>query len=87
MVRNMIEATIFSFVRDEGTIVVFGATRVDNGRTIYIGIEHRFAQDIVRALDYEEPTVNVDEWQIIGDAPVPPEMAKLREIAKAIELP
>lgn len=76
----MIECTIFSFVRDEGTIVVFGATRSDNGQDIYIGVDHRPAEVLVSVLDFENPTVEVEDWQILGEIPAPPQLTQLRTV-------
>lgn len=72
------EAVIFSFVRDEGSVVVFAATRVDTGQDVYIGVAHRMAEVLVRALDFEDPLVEIEDWQIIGNVPVPPGLNRYR---------
>ena len=76
----LVECIIYAFTRDEGSVVVFTAERVDDGRSLYIAVDHRFGQDIVRALDYEEPVVEVEGWQILGYVPVPPELTTLRTV-------
>lgn len=60
------EALIHAFVRDEGSVVLLGATLVEDGREVTIAVDHRPAQDIVRALDYEEPLVEIESWMIVG---------------------
>lgn len=64
------EVTVFAFIRDEGSVLVFGATRFD-GQDVYIGVDHRMGEPIAQALDYECPTVEVEPWQVIGKVPAP----------------
>ena len=63
---------------DEGTVLVLGATVVETGEDIYIGVDHRPGSAIVRLLDFEQPIVEIEEWQIIGKPPVPSELTQLR---------
>jgi hypothetical protein len=72
------EVLIYSFIRDEGNVIVFGATRTDNGYDIYVTIEHRYGEAICKLLDFEQPVVEIDEWQIIGNVPVAADLTRLR---------
>ena len=72
------EVLIHTFIRDEGTILVFGATRVDDGQDIYIAVDHRPGEAIVKLLDYEQPVVEIEPWQIIGNVPVAADLTALR---------
>lgn len=61
-----IEVVIHAFVRDEGSVVVFGATRTDNGREVCVAVDHGCAGPITRALDFENPVVDIESWQLLG---------------------
>ena len=60
------ECVISSVTRDEGTIVVFAGTLVDTDQDVHIAVDHRMAGPLAEALEYEEPLVDVESWQIIG---------------------
>lgn len=53
-------------VRDEGSIVVFGAGSPDGDRTFHVACDHRMAQDIVDALPAGPVEVDIEGWQIMG---------------------
>ena len=59
-------AVIHTLVRDEGSVVVFAATVPFTGDEIVLAVDHRCAQDIVDALQTEDPLVNYEPWQVIG---------------------
>jgi len=61
-----IEVLVHAFVRDAGSIIIFGATRTDNGRECQIAVDHRPAAALAKLLDYENPVVDVEPWQILG---------------------
>lgn len=74
------EVAIYAFIRDEGSVVVFAGTDVETGRDVYIGVDHRPAQAIVGALDFEDPLVEVEPWQVIGFLKAPAELTQLRSV-------
>ena len=61
----LIEVTIHSVTSDEGSVVVFGACRSDNGEDVHVAVDHRMAQDIVDALAYEDVATEVEVYQIL----------------------
>ena len=61
----LIEVTIHSLIRDEGSVVVFGACRADTGEDVHIGVDHRCAQNIIDMLESEDPTVECEVWQLV----------------------
>ena len=60
------EAIVHSFVRDEGSVILLGATLVESGQEIVFACDHRPGAEIVRALDFEEPLVEVEPWMIVS---------------------
>ena len=75
----MKECVIYGFVRNEGSVVVFNGTLVEDGTDVYVAIDHRPAADIARALDYEDPLVEIEDWQILGKIPVPKGLTAIRQ--------
>lgn len=62
-----IEVNITALFADQGSIVVFKASRASDGAEILIAADHRMAQDIVNALEHgEHVQVEVAPWQIVG---------------------
>jgi hypothetical protein len=60
-----IEVTIHSVIADEGSVIVFGACRSDNGENVRIGVDRRPAQAIIEALEHEDVTVDCEVWQLL----------------------
>lgn len=54
-----------SILADEGSVVLFGAT--DSGRAVTFAVDHRYAEDLARAVMLDEyPEVEIEPWQVIG---------------------
>ena len=58
-------------IADEGTLVVFQGTDED-GAIVNFVVEHRYAQDVVNALNAgEEPVCAVPDYMILARTKVP----------------
>jgi hypothetical protein len=60
------EILVTAFVRDEGTLVIFAGLTEFN-RPVTFAVEHRYAPDILAAVEAgEEPVVEVPHYLIIS---------------------
>lgn len=65
-VERQVQLTVVSLFADEGTVVVFEG-RTEAGERQLFAADHRSAQAIADALHMgEEPVVEVDLWQLVG---------------------
>lgn len=62
------EITVTGFVRDEGSLVLLAGLTEDN-REVVFACEHRYAQDILAAVERgEEPVAEVPDYLVVGAA-------------------
>jgi hypothetical protein len=62
------EITVTGFVRDEGSLVLLSGLTEDN-REVVFACEHRYARDILEAVEAgDEPVAAVPDYLIVGAA-------------------
>jgi hypothetical protein len=62
----VIEIMVTGFVRDEGSLVLLSGLTNEDNREVVFACEHRYAPDILVAVEAgEEPVVEVPEYMIV----------------------
>jgi len=61
------EIEVVSIVRNEGSVMVFRGTSLEDGRTVTFAVDHRPAQELMNGmLNDEEVIALVEPWQVLG---------------------
>jgi hypothetical protein len=61
------EIEVTQIVRDEGSIVLFQGTSLEDGRVVTFAADHRPAQELINGmLNDEEIIAFVEPWQVVG---------------------
>ena len=61
------EVEVTQIVRDEGSVVVFMGTSLEDGRPVTFAADHRPARELINGLCNDEEVVAiVESWQVIG---------------------
>ena len=51
---------------DQGSLVVFAGTAQESGDPVMFACDHRYAQDLVEALENgDSPSAHVESWQLL----------------------